>query len=40
MGYDSHYGARLVKVIQQHVENELVKEILKGDIKKEDTFLV
>lgn len=41
MGYDPNYGARPVKrVIQQHIENELAKEILRGDIKEEDTVLV
>lgn len=41
MGYDPNYGARPVKrVIQQHIENELAKQILRGDIKEEDTVLV
>jgi len=41
MGYDPNYGARPVKrVIQQNVENELAKEILRGDVKEEDTVLV
>ncbi|KAJ7550399.1 hypothetical protein O6H91_07G098900 [Diphasiastrum complanatum] len=41
LGYDPNYGARPVKrVIQQHVENELAKGILRGDFKEEDTVLV
>jgi ATP-dependent Clp protease ATP-binding subunit ClpB len=41
LGYDPNYGARPVKrVIQQSIENELARSILKGDIKEEDTILV
>lgn len=41
LGYDPNYGARPVKrVIQQHVENELAKGILRGDFKDEDSILV
>ncbi|XP_038983456.1 chaperone protein ClpB2, chloroplastic isoform X3 [Phoenix dactylifera] len=41
LGYDPNYGARPVKrVIQQNVENELAKGILRGDFKDEDTILV
>ncbi|KAG6415696.1 hypothetical protein SASPL_123110 [Salvia splendens] len=41
LGYDPNYGARPVKrVIQQYVENELAKGILRGDFKDEDTVLV
>ncbi|CAJ2665754.1 unnamed protein product [Trifolium pratense] len=41
LGYDPNYGARPVKrVIQQNVENELAKGILRGDFKEEDTILV
>lgn len=41
LGYDPNYGARPVKrVIQQHVENELAKGILRGDFKDEDTIAV
>lgn len=41
LGYDPNYGARPVKrVIQQNVENELAKGILRGDFKDEDTVLV
>ena len=41
LGYDPNYGARPVKrVIQQHVENEIAKGILRGDFKEEDTILV
>ncbi|CAI9109823.1 OLC1v1009730C2 [Oldenlandia corymbosa var. corymbosa] len=41
LGYDPNYGARPVKrVIQQYVENELAKEILRGDIKDEDTVSI
>ena len=41
LGYDPNYGARPVKrVIQQHVENELAKGILRGDFGDEDTILV
>lgn len=41
IGYDPNYGARPVKrVIQQHVENELAKGILRGEFKEEDTVLI
>ncbi|RZR82905.1 hypothetical protein BHM03_00009435 [Ensete ventricosum] len=41
LGYDPNYGARPVKrVIQQNVENELAKGILRGDLKDEDSVLV
>lgn len=41
LGYDPNYGARPVKrVIQQHVENELAKGILRGDFKDEDTIKI
>ncbi|XP_056169745.1 chaperone protein ClpB3, chloroplastic isoform X1 [Syzygium oleosum] len=41
LGYDPNYGARPVKrVIQQHVENELAKGILRGDFKDEDTVVI
>ncbi|EXB38073.1 Chaperone protein [Morus notabilis] len=41
LGYDPNYGARPVKrVIQQNVENELAKGILRGDFKEEDTVLI
>lgn len=41
LGYDPNYGARPVKrVIQQYVENELAKGILRGEFKDEDTILI
>ncbi|KAG6479764.1 chaperone protein ClpB3, chloroplastic-like [Zingiber officinale] len=41
LGYDPNYGARPVKrVIQQNVENELAKGILRGDFKDEDNILL
>jgi ATP-dependent Clp protease ATP-binding subunit ClpB len=41
LGYDPNYGARPVKrVIQQSVENELARSILRGDFKEEDTILI
>ncbi|XP_022739632.1 chaperone protein ClpB3, chloroplastic-like [Durio zibethinus] len=41
LGYDPNYGARPVKrVIQQNVENELAKGILRGELKDEDTVLL
>lgn len=41
LGYDPNYGARPVKrVIQQHVENELAKGILRGEFQDEDTILI
>ncbi len=40
-GYDSAYGARpLKRAIQQHIENYLAMEILKGNIKKEDIVII
>lgn len=41
LGYDPNYGARPVKrVIQQNVENELAKGILRGELNDEDTVLI
>ncbi|KAI8020416.1 hypothetical protein LOK49_LG04G03435 [Camellia lanceoleosa] len=41
LGYDPNYGARPVKrVIQQHVETELAKGILRGEYKDEDAVLI
>lgn len=41
LGYDPNYGARPVKrVIQQHVENEIAKGILRGEFKEEYTILI
>lgn len=41
LGYDPNYGARPVKrVIQQYVENELAKGILRGEFKDEDTVAI
>ncbi|XP_059451332.1 chaperone protein ClpB3, chloroplastic-like, partial [Corylus avellana] len=41
LGYDPNYGAWPVKrVIQQNVENELAKGILRGEFKDEDTVLI
>ncbi|GER30714.1 chaperone protein clpB [Striga asiatica] len=41
LGYDPNYGARPVKrVIQQYVENELAKGILRGEFKDEDTIVL
>lgn len=41
LGYDPNYGARPVKrVIQQNIENELAKGILRGDFKEEDGILI
>ncbi|KAF5957541.1 hypothetical protein HYC85_004766 [Camellia sinensis] len=41
LGYDPNYGARPVKrVIQQNVENELAKGILRGEFKDEDNVLI
>ncbi|KAK1317080.1 hypothetical protein QJS10_CPA05g01788 [Acorus calamus] len=41
LGYDPNYGARPVKrVIQQNIENELAKGILRGDFKDEDNILI
>ncbi|XP_009365844.2 LOW QUALITY PROTEIN: chaperone protein ClpB3, chloroplastic [Pyrus x bretschneideri] len=41
LGYDPNYGARPVKrVIQQYVENELAKGILRGEFREEDTVFI
>ncbi len=41
IGYDPEFGARPMKrVIQRHIENELSKLILKGDIKEGDSIKV
>ncbi|GMP30700.1 hypothetical protein CsSME_00005244 [Camellia sinensis var. sinensis] len=41
LGYDPNYGARPVKrVIQQYVETELAKGILRGEYKDEDSVLI
>ncbi|XP_050384433.1 chaperone protein ClpB3, chloroplastic isoform X2 [Argentina anserina] len=41
LGYDPSYGARPVKrVIQQYVENELAKGILRGEFQEDSTLLV
>nr|GMC97233.1 chaperone protein ClpB3, chloroplastic [Ipomoea batatas] len=41
LGYDPNYGARPVRrTIQQNVENELAKGILRGEFRDEDTILV
>ncbi|KAL7190580.1 hypothetical protein ACSBR2_022794 [Camellia fascicularis] len=41
LGYDPNYGARPVKrVIQQYVETELAKGILRGEYKDEDAVLI
>ncbi|KAH1200099.1 Chaperone protein ClpB3, chloroplastic [Glycine max] len=41
LGYDPNYGARPVKrVIQQNVENELAKGILRGEFKEEDAIII
>ncbi|XP_023523729.1 chaperone protein ClpB3, chloroplastic [Cucurbita pepo subsp. pepo] len=41
LGYDPNYGARPVKrVIQQNVENEIAKGILRGEFKEEDTIVI
>ncbi|CAN1322578.1 Chaperone protein ClpB3, chloroplastic [Linum perenne] len=41
LGYDPSYGARPVKrVIQQNVENEIAKGILRGEFKDEDTVII
>ncbi|XP_011035847.1 PREDICTED: chaperone protein ClpB3, chloroplastic-like [Populus euphratica] len=41
LGYDPNYGARPVKrMIQQYVENELAKGILRGEFKDEDSVLI
>ena len=41
LGYDPNYGARPVKrVIQQNLENELAKGILRGDFKEDDMIFI
>lgn len=41
LGYDPNYGARPVKrVIQQYVENELARGILRGDFKEDDVVFI
>nr|GMC97237.1 chaperone protein ClpB3, chloroplastic [Ipomoea batatas] len=41
LGYDPNYGARPVRrTIQQNVENELAKGILRGEFRDEDTILI
>lgn len=41
IGFDPNFGARPVKrVIQQMVENEIAMEILRGDIKEEDSIVL
>ncbi|XP_077223501.1 chaperone protein ClpB3, chloroplastic-like isoform X2 [Tasmannia lanceolata] len=41
LGYDPNFGARPVKrAIQQHIENELAKGILRGEFKDEDTIII
>lgn len=41
LGYDPNYGARPVRrTIQQNVENELAKGILRGEFRDKDTILV
>lgn len=41
LGFDPNYGARPVKrVIQQSVENELARMVLKGELKEDDTVVV
>lgn len=41
LGYDPNYGARPVKrTIQQNIENDIAKGILRGDFKEEDTILI
>lgn len=41
LGYDPNYGARPVKrLIQQYIENELAKGILRGKFKEEDSVLI
>lgn len=41
LGYDPNYGARPVKrVIQQYVENELAKGILRGEFKDDDSIFI
>ncbi|XP_057800016.1 chaperone protein ClpB4, mitochondrial [Salvia miltiorrhiza] len=41
LGFDPNFGARPVKrVIQQMVENEIAMEILRGEIKEEDSIVL
>ncbi|CDP18785.1 unnamed protein product [Coffea canephora] len=41
LGFDPNFGARPVKrVIQQLVENEIAMEILRGDLKEENSIIV
>ena len=41
LGYDPAYGARPVKrVIQNYVENEISKSILRGDFNQDDVILL
>ncbi|XP_050227380.1 chaperone protein ClpB3, chloroplastic [Mercurialis annua] len=41
LGYDPNYGARPVKrVIQQYIENELAKGILRSEFKEDDSVLI
>uniref|UniRef100_A0A7N0TAS0 Clp R domain-containing protein n=1 Tax=Kalanchoe fedtschenkoi TaxID=63787 RepID=A0A7N0TAS0_KALFE len=41
LGFDPNYGARPVKrVIQQLVENEIAKSVLRGDFKEEDSIII
>jgi ATP-dependent Clp protease ATP-binding subunit ClpB len=41
LGYDPQFGARpLKRVLQKKVLNELSKQILSGEIKKENTIVV
>jgi ATP-dependent Clp protease ATP-binding subunit ClpB len=41
LGYDPQYGARpLKRVLQRKVLNELSKEILAGNVKKDSTILL
>ncbi len=40
-GYDPKYGARpLQRAIQKYLEDKVAEELLKSDLKKNDTFLV
>lgn len=41
LGFDPNFGARPVKrVIQQMVENEIAMEILRGEVKEEDSVVL
>lgn len=41
LGFDPNFGARPVKrVIQQMVENEIAMEILRGEIKDQDSIVL